>query len=67
MPLSEEHSLPLVSCLNLIPMDINFVLWIHPAKQTIQGLLVLDWLTELQNSEIGPVATDEAPGLEEVK
>lgn len=45
--LSEEHSLPLVSYLNLIPMDHNFVLWIHLAKHTIQGLLVLGWLTEL--------------------
>lgn len=47
IPLSEEHSLPLVSYLNLIPLDYNCVLWISLAKHMIQGLLVLDWLTEL--------------------
>lgn len=49
-------------------MDHNFVLWIHLAKHTIQGLSVLDWLTELQNSEnIGPLITDVEPGLGKVK
>lgn len=68
IPHSEEHSLPLVSYLNLIPMDNNFVLWIHLAKNMIQGLLVLDWFTELQNAEkISPITIDEEPGLGKVK
>lgn len=60
----KEHSLPFVSYLNLIPMDNNFVLWIYLAKHTIQGLLVLDWLTELWNSEIILLITVEEPGSE---
>lgn len=68
IPLSEEHSWPLVSYLNLILMDHNFFQWIHLAKHGVQGLLVLDWLTELQNSDkISPLTTDEEPGLEKVK
>lgn len=65
IPLSEEHSLPLVSYLNLIPLNHNFVLWIHLAKHTIQGLLVLGWLTELW--KISPLTTDEESGLRKVK
>lgn len=47
IPPSEEHSWPLVSYLNLIPLDHSCVLWIHLAKHMIPGLLVLGWLTEL--------------------
>lgn len=49
-------------------MDHSCVLWIHLATDTIQGLSVLDWLIELQNSEkIGPLTADVEPGLGKVK
>lgn len=59
--------LAFVSYLHLIPTDHNFVLQIHLAKHTIQGLSVLDWLTERRNSEIGSLARDVEPGLGKVK
>lgn len=64
----QRASLAFVSYLHLIPMDHSFVPWIHLAKLTIQGLSVLAWLTERQNSEkIGPPTTDVEPGLGKVE